>query len=226
MGTASDKLTAVELRNPAPGRHWDGGGLYLEVSPAGGRWWRLKYRYAGKEKRLSLGVFPAVSLAEARKRRENARKLLAQNVDPSEERKATKAAREREARGTVAAVAADWLAFKGKKWSAASAQKARFVVTRYPLPDLGAVTVEALDSKTAAATIRKLAEHAPDLARKPGSIFAALCPSRFSKDCARMSECGCLTACCPRSRPGTSPRPRYPMNWRRSCAPCASTKAR
>ena len=70
----------------------DGGGLYLEVSPSGGKWWRLKYRFDGKEKRLSLGTYPDTSLADARGKREAARKLLAAGVDPGEHRKATDAA--------------------------------------------------------------------------------------------------------------------------------------
>ena len=54
----------------------DGGGLYLQVEPNGSRYWRMKYRFAGKEKRLSFGVYPAVSLADARQKREDAKKLL------------------------------------------------------------------------------------------------------------------------------------------------------
>ncbi len=72
-------------------RLFDGGGLYLEIAPSGGKWWRLKYRLAGKEKRISLGVYPDVSLKKARDRRDDARKLLADGVDPSENRKAQKA---------------------------------------------------------------------------------------------------------------------------------------
>src|ERR1700730_12623943 len=64
-----------------------------KVSPTGGRWWRLKYRFDGKEKRLSLGVYPDVSLKEARDRRNASRKLLADGIDPSENRKAMKSAR-------------------------------------------------------------------------------------------------------------------------------------
>ena len=62
---------------------FDGGGLYLEVAPSGGKWWRLKYRFQGKEKRISLGTYPAVGLKDARERREQAKKLLAQGIDPS-----------------------------------------------------------------------------------------------------------------------------------------------
>ena len=74
-------LTDTAIRNAKPGdkakKMFDAGGVYLEVAPSGGKWWRLKFRYCGKEKRLSFGVYPEVSLKLARERREEARKLLA-----------------------------------------------------------------------------------------------------------------------------------------------------
>ena len=71
------KLTDAKLRTLTdPGKHFDGGGLYLEVTKAGGRYWRMKYRHGGKEKRLAFGVYPAVSLKDAREKAEAARKLL------------------------------------------------------------------------------------------------------------------------------------------------------
>ncbi|MDP7372239.1 MAG: Arm DNA-binding domain-containing protein, partial [Nitrospinota bacterium] len=74
-------LSDTAIRNAKPGdkakKMFDGGGLYLEIAPSGGKWWRLKYRFDGKEKRLSLGVYPDVSLKNARARRDEARKLLA-----------------------------------------------------------------------------------------------------------------------------------------------------
>ncbi|MDR2880768.1 MAG: Arm DNA-binding domain-containing protein [Azoarcus sp.] len=89
-------LTNTAIRNAKPAdkaiRLFDGGGLYLEVAPSGGKWWRLKYRFGGKEKRLSLGVYPGVSLKEARQRRDDARKLLAAGIDPADNRKAAKGA--------------------------------------------------------------------------------------------------------------------------------------
>ncbi|MBW4056325.1 MAG: DUF4102 domain-containing protein, partial [Proteobacteria bacterium] len=63
---------------------FDGGGLYLLVTTSGGRLWRLKYRFSDKEKQLTFGAYPAVSLADARQRREDAKKLLANGVDPGE----------------------------------------------------------------------------------------------------------------------------------------------
>lgn len=80
-----------------PFRLYDTHGLYLEISPKGGKWWRLKYRFEGKEKTLALGVHPAVSLLEARTSRDAARTLLNSKVDPSEQRKEEKARRVREA---------------------------------------------------------------------------------------------------------------------------------
>lgn len=65
--------------------------MYLEVSPSGGKWWRLKYRIAGAEKRLSLGTYPDTSLKDAREKRDEARALIAQGIDPSDQRKAAKA---------------------------------------------------------------------------------------------------------------------------------------
>jgi hypothetical protein len=89
-------LTEAEVRNALPGEKsrkiFDGGGLYLEVAPNGSRWWRLKYRIDGVEKRLSLGGYPDITLKRARERRQEARRLIAEGIDPSAQRKAEKAA--------------------------------------------------------------------------------------------------------------------------------------
>jgi hypothetical protein len=84
-----NKLTDAAIQGFQPSakhaKHGDGGGLYLEVSPAGGRLWRLKYRHGGKEKRVALGKYPAVGISEARARRDELRALLSAGVDPSEQ---------------------------------------------------------------------------------------------------------------------------------------------
>jgi hypothetical protein len=95
-------------------RVFDGRGLYLEVSPAGGKWWRLKYRFDGKEKRLSLGVYPEVGLKDARERRDECRKLLANGADPGENRKAVKASRVQLVHNSFETVAREWI------WATAS----------------------------------------------------------------------------------------------------------
>lgn len=90
-------LTDTAIRNAKPAdkpvRLFDGGGLYLEIAPSGGKWWRLKYRFGGKEKRYSLGVYPEVPLATARKKRDEAREKLAAGIDPGEAKKAEKGPR-------------------------------------------------------------------------------------------------------------------------------------
>lgn len=80
-------LTATEIRavkpQDKPRKLSDGGGLYLLANPNGSLWWRFKYRFEGREKLLSLGVFPYVSLQQARMQRDEAKKAVANGVDPS-----------------------------------------------------------------------------------------------------------------------------------------------
>jgi len=107
-------LTDVAIRNARPTgkthRMWDAGGLYLEVTATGSKLWRWKYRFDGKEKRLSFGHYPEVTLKDARAKRDAARKLLADDVDPSAHKKAVKAARLESAASNFEAVARDWFA--------------------------------------------------------------------------------------------------------------------
>jgi hypothetical protein len=93
---------------PAGDKHADGGGMYLLVK-AGGKYWRMDYAYAGKRKTLALGVYPEVSLADARDRRTDARKLLAKDIDPGAAKRQEKLARAEAAANTFEAVARDWL---------------------------------------------------------------------------------------------------------------------
>jgi hypothetical protein len=105
------RLTDSRIRSvrPAdrPQKLFDGGGLFLFVTPVGGKLWRLKYRFGTKEKLLSLGTYPHISLKDARTKREEAKALLAQGIDPAAKRKA-----ERQASGdTFEAVAREWFAW-------------------------------------------------------------------------------------------------------------------
>lgn len=114
-------LTDTAIRNAKPSgkpvRMFDAGGLYIEISTSGGKWWRFKYRFAGKEKRISLGTYPEVSLAQARVRRDDARKLLANGVDPGEAKKAAKTAGLEKAANSFEVVAREWHAKQSKKWA-------------------------------------------------------------------------------------------------------------
>ena len=117
--------TAIRKAKPADKiqRLFDGGGLYLEITPAGSKLWRQKYRIAGKEKRLAHGTYPEVSLAEARARREAARKLLANGIDPGEQKKAEKAAGEERAANNFEAVAREWHGKFSPGWAASHSGK-------------------------------------------------------------------------------------------------------
>ena len=121
------RLTALKIKNIKPTaktqRLFDGAGLYLEVSPKGGKWWRYKYRYAGKEKRISLGVYPDVTLKEARDRRYQARKLLDDYIDPSEHRQNILAQIRIHAANTFEVIAREWFVQREPGWVASHSSK-------------------------------------------------------------------------------------------------------
>ena len=110
--------TQIRKLKPADKRQrlFDGGGMYLEVTPAGGKLWRLKYRIEGKEKLLSLGIYPDISIKEARKRRDEARQLLAEGIDPSAQRKALRHARKVATLNTVESLARAWHDHRAGAW--------------------------------------------------------------------------------------------------------------
>ena len=107
-------LTDTAIRNARPEavrkRLTDGKGLYLWLNPNGSRWWRFDYRHNGKRKTLSMGTYPDTGLADARAKRDDARKLLAAGIDPGEQRKAEKAAGLEAAANSFEVVAREWLA--------------------------------------------------------------------------------------------------------------------
>ena len=128
-------LTDTMLRNlkpeGIPSKHTDSGGLYLYVSPSGGKLWRLDYRFAGKRKTLSLGAYPAVSLKDARARRDDAKEQLAKNIDPGEQKKVVKAeavAIAKEAALTFKVVADEWFEIKKDAYAAANIKKKRWLI--------------------------------------------------------------------------------------------------
>lgn len=134
-------LTDIAVRKVPPTekaqRLTDGAGLYLEVSPSGGKWWRMKYRYAGKEKRLSLGTYPATSLKDARTRRDQARKLLAAGTDPSVARQQAKAAQRQLATHTLEAVTRAWLSHRANAWTEFTRTAIAASLENHVFPTLG-----------------------------------------------------------------------------------------
>ncbi|MCH8261724.1 MAG: integrase arm-type DNA-binding domain-containing protein [Proteobacteria bacterium] len=155
-------LTDTIIRNAKPTdkprRMFDGGGLYLEISPKGGKWWRLKYRYHGKEKRISLGVYPDVSLKKARERREAARKLLADGVNPSDNRKAQKATQLEKAANSFGVVAREWHKKQSSTWSTRHSDGIIKRLERDVFPWLGDKAISDLTPIELLTTLRRVEE--------------------------------------------------------------------
>lgn len=151
------KLTDTKLRTlTEPGKHFDGAGLYLELTAAGGRYWRWKYRYGGKEKRLALGVYPEVGLKGAREGMAKARDLLQAGQDPSEVRKADKAQVVHESANTLKAVALDWLTHQSDRWDASTKSRIKCTLEADVFPALGARPLTSIKAGEVMAAVQKI----------------------------------------------------------------------
>lgn len=145
-------------------------GLFLLVTKAGKKYWRLKYRFAGKEKLLALGVYPETTLAEARRARDNARTLLAQGIDPSEEKKAQKAALLLASENSFEAVSKQWFDTKGPKATSTRARVTR-ILSKDLLPSIGARPISEITPPELLAALRKIeARGALETARKANQL--------------------------------------------------------
>lgn len=153
-------LTDTAVRNIKPGvrpiKLFDERGLYLEVSPSGGKWWRLKYRFDNKEKRISLGVYPDVSLKDARDRRDEARKLLANGVDPSENRKAIKSTRMDRAANSFEVVGREWFAKYSPTWASNHGDRTIRRFERDIFPWIGSKPIAEITAPELLAVIRRI----------------------------------------------------------------------
>ena len=151
-------LTDPAIRNAKPRERpyklGDAGGLFLLVTPAGAKWWRLKYRFGGKAKLLSLGVYPEVGLKQARAKRDEDRKRLAAGIDPSMARKAEKAARGGE--DSLEAVAREWHAKYAPLWVPSHAEKIIRRLERDVFPWLGARPVGAVTAPELLTALRRI----------------------------------------------------------------------
>lgn len=155
-------LTDVTIRNAKPAekpvRMFDGGGLYLEISPAGGKLWRLKYRCDGKEKRLALGAYPEIGLKDARERRGEARKLLANGVDPGENRKAVKASRSGLTENCFEPICREWLGHRKSTVEEAQHLKTLTRMEHDVFPWLGAKPITEITAPDVLGVLRRIDE--------------------------------------------------------------------
>ncbi|KFF72703.1 tyrosine-type recombinase/integrase [Pectobacterium sp. CHL-2024] len=154
------KLTArqVETAKPKdkPYKLTDGAGLYLLVNTNGSRYWRLKYRYAGKEKLLSIGTYPDISLADARTKRGEAKKLLANGGDPSEEKQVEKQAKIAAVNNSFKLIALEWHEHKRPNWSKGYAEDILEYLKKDIFPYLGKRPITDIKPKDMLDVLRKM----------------------------------------------------------------------
>ena len=160
MSRKVNPLADVAIRNAKPKeRPWklfDRGGLFLEIAPSGGKLWRFKYRFDGKEKLLAMGIWPDVSLTAARRKREEARALLAQGIDPGEARKAERLRRKTLAENTLEAIAREWDARHLSTRAKSHRDKVIRRLELYVVPYLGARPVAEITAADILACVRRV----------------------------------------------------------------------
>lgn len=156
----SNKLTEAAVKQAKPKEKTykltDGGGLYLEVMPNGSRYWRLKYRYAGKEKRLALGVYNTVTLSSARDKARAAKTVLADGIDPSDQKRQGKLAKKTAASNTFEAVALEWFELKKPKWSESSIVRTKSQLETKLFPWLGKRPVNEITAQELLAVLKRI----------------------------------------------------------------------
>ena len=161
--------------NGAVQKHSDGGGLFLYVTPEGKKSWRLAYRFVGKQKLLVIGPYPAISLKEARERREAAKKLLVDNIDPSTAKQAAKAAAAGAVKNSFEAVAREWLEKYSNTWVPAYKKTLVYRLENNIFPFLGKRPIKTIIAPELLTVLRKVEAR--------GSITTA---HRAMRECARI----------------------------------------
>jgi integrase len=168
-------LNDVKVRNAKPAQKQiklsDTDGMYLLVTPAGGKCWRLKYRVAGKEKVLALGTYPEVSLSEARAKRDAARKQHSQGIDPGEVRKAQKLTRGIAAENSFEVIAREWHAKFEPTWADSHAYWVIRRLEQYVFPAIGSRPISELRAPDVLAVLRRIESVALETAHRVKFIF-------------------------------------------------------
>ena len=184
----SDIQVSKAKAKDKPYKLTDGGGLFLLVTPTGGKLWKLKYRFSDIEKKLSFGTYPAISLADARQRREDARKLLANGVDPTAIKKAQKAAGEDIAANSFEVVAREWHETFKESWSPSHAHVTITRLERDVFPWMGKSPISEIEPPEILTVLRRIeARGAGETARRIktvcGQVFRyAVATGRTKRD--------------------------------------------
>lgn len=155
-----DKLTALAVKQAKPKekpyRLYDGLGLYLEVRPNGSKYWRMKFRYADKEKLLALGTYPITSLKEARDARNQAKKRIAQGINPSAEKQASKKALREVGKNTFEALSSEWFLTKMQDKSVSHQKRTQSLINTHLLPAFSRIPIKEITPPMVLAALRKI----------------------------------------------------------------------
>lgn len=190
----SDPAVRKAKPEAKPYKMADGGGLYLLVQPSGAKYWRLKYRFAGKEKILAIGVYPDVSLADARERREQARKLLANGGDPGAIKQTQKREAKIAAANTFEAVAREWMENRANDWTPGHKALTLRTLEQDAFPSLGRRPIAEITPAELLDTVRAI--------EKRGALEIA---NRVLQRCGAVFRYGIATSRC-NSNPATDLR--------------------
>jgi len=173
-------LTELECRKAVlkdkPYRLFDGGGLYLEVHPTGAKYWRLKYRYAGKEKRIAIGVYPGVTAKQAREKAQDEKRKLTEGRDPLAERKAEKLITKEAAENSFEAIAREWLIRRAPTLSEKHVEKVLGRLEKNLFPWIGDRPIAEVAAPELLRTLRRVEERgaihtAKRLLQYAGQVF-------------------------------------------------------
>ncbi|MCL6338513.1 DUF4102 domain-containing protein [Pectobacterium carotovorum subsp. carotovorum] len=153
-------LTDVKVRSAKPEdkayKLTDGEGMHLMVHPNGSKYWRLQYRFDGKQKTLALGVYPEITLSEARQRRDEAKRQIATGTDPSEQKKVDKQLRQTLVDNTFKAIALEWHEYKRPNWSKGYAEDLMEAFENDIFPDIGKRPIAEIKPLEMLTSLRKL----------------------------------------------------------------------
>lgn len=199
-------LTDVAIRNAKPRmkpyKMGDAFGLFVLIQPSGGKLWRFKYRFEGREKKLAIGTYPVIGLAEARRRRDQARELLAAGKDPSRERQREKLRTQVQAGNTFAAIAEEYCDKRKRDgqraWAASTAARSEYLISLLKV-SLGCMPITDIEPADVLAAVRKIErkgqlESARRTLQLAGAVFRyAVATARLTSDPTRDLR-GALTA--------------------------------
>jgi hypothetical protein len=171
----TDRAVSTAKPSEKPRKIFDGRGLHLIISPKGGKWWRFKYRFEGKEKQVSLGVYPDVSLKDARERQEEARKLVAASIDPSQHRKAKKSSSAEKAENSFEVIAREWFARRSPSWVPSYGDRIIRRLERDIFPWMGSKPIANISAPQLLETVRRIED--------PAHWKLRTVPSRIADKC-------------------------------------------